>query len=216
MTPWYLYGAGGLGVETLDILHAAMAAGLVSDHEPVFIVDNSEADTVVGVPVVPLDQAQPGAPVTIAVGEPDAREVLKKRAQDHGLVLSSVVSPLAFVSPLAEIAPGAILAPFVSLQARAKVGENVAVNTQAIVGHDVEVAADAVISSQVNLGGAVRIGSGCYVGMGALVKEGLEIGARTIISMGSAVYKDMPEDVIAVGNPARVSRRNEDRKVFKS
>lgn len=72
-----------------------------------------------------------------------------------------------------------------------------------------------MISSQVNVGGASTIGAGSYIGMGALVKEGVRIGSNSIIGMGSVVYGDIPDDVIALGNPARVARPNSDRKVFK-
>jgi acetyltransferase-like isoleucine patch superfamily enzyme len=51
--------------------------------------------------------------------------------------------------------------------------------------------------------------------MGALIKEKLRIGRASIIGMGSVVHSDVPEEVIALGNPARVVRRNEDKKVFK-
>ena len=67
----------------------------------------------------------------------------------------------------------------------------------------------------VNLGGAVTVGPQVYIGMGALIKEQLSIGANSIVGMGSVVHRDIPEGVIALGNPARVARLNEDRKVFK-
>ncbi|MFW8642680.1 acyltransferase [Rhizobium beringeri] len=54
-----------------------------------------------------------------------------------------------------------------------------------------------------------------YLGMGALVKERMQIGHSSIIGMGSVVHIDIPDEVIALGNPARVVRRNEDKKVFK-
>lgn len=214
--PWYIYGAGGLGLETLDIIRAAIAAGQDAPHALSFVEDGGTRDSAADVPVCALDQCLPGARITIAVGEPALRRVLMDKAMAQGLQLATAISPSAFVSPLAQIAAGVVIAPFCSVQARARIDQNAAINTQAIVGHDVHVGPGAVISSQVNLGGAVHAGAECYIGMGALVREGLTIGARSIISMGSVVHKDMPEDVIAVGNPARVARRNEDRKVFKS
>jgi acetyltransferase-like isoleucine patch superfamily enzyme len=67
----------------------------------------------------------------------------------------------------------------------------------------------------VNIGGNCEIGKGSYLGMGALIKEGLKIGDRVIIGMGAVVYNDIPDDVIALGNPARPIRRNDRHKVFK-
>ena len=94
------------------------------------------------------------------------------------------------------------------------VGSNVAINTAAIVGHDECVERDCGLSSLINLVGTTTIRAASYIGMGAIIKEGLTIGHSTIVGMGSVVYTDIPDEMICVGNPARVSRRNTDKKVF--
>ncbi|AMD57197.1 acyl-ACP--UDP-N- acetylglucosamine O-acyltransferase [Agrobacterium tumefaciens] len=212
---WYIYGAGGFGVETLDICISAMAAGKVPKRSMRFIVDGFTERDVLGYPVVELADCQKGAFVTIAVGEPAARAKLAEKVTEAGLKLCSAIAPSAVISPSATIEDGVIVAPFCSVQARAFIGRNAAVNTMAIVGHDVNVAEDAVISSMVNLGGAVRVGARAYIGMGGSVREKLTVGADSIVGMGSVVHNDVPEEVIAMGNPARVLRRNEDKTVFR-
>lgn len=216
ITPhWYIYGAGGLGVETMDILQAAIQKGLVEPHDCAFVVDGPEKDSEIGFPIIDFKDHVPGSKITIAVGEPFARKALMEKIAAHELQLASIISPLAFVSPSAEIGEGVVVAPLCSIQARAKLGRNVAVNTMAIIGHDVEVEESSVISSMVNLGGAVKVGKFSYVGMGALVREGLQIGHSAIVGMGSVVHRDIPDEVIALGDPARVARRNDEKKVFK-
>lgn len=54
---------------------------------------------------------------------------------------------------------------------------------------------------------AVSIGDDCWIGGGAVICPGVKIGHRTIIGAGSVVTKDIPNDVIAVGNPARVIKK---------
>lgn len=211
---WYIYGAGGLGLETVDILEHAMRANTVALHSPRFIEDDSTRNEVMGYPVCELSQCLPGSSVTIAVGEPRIRRLLLKKAEAAGLVPRSLISPSAFVSPMAEIGEGVIIAPLCSIQAHARIARNVGVNTMTIVGHDVCVNEGAVISSMVNLGGAAAIGEYAYIGMGALVKEGLSVGPWSIVAMGAVVFRDLPEEIIAVGNPARVSKRNENKQVF--
>jgi sugar O-acyltransferase (sialic acid O-acetyltransferase NeuD family) len=212
---WYIYGAGGLGLETMDILEHAMREGLVPPHNPCFVEDSTARSMVSGYSIHDLSDCLRGSPITIAVGEPRIRELLMNKAQKAGLVLRSIISPTAFVSPMANVGDGVIVAPLCSVQANAKIEANVAVNTMAIVGHDVRVLKGAVISSMVNLGGAVVVGQSAYIGMGALIKEGCSIGEWTIVAMGSVVFSDLPNDIIAVGNPARVSKRNENRQIFK-
>jgi len=211
---WYIYGCGGLGLETMDILNDNIKNNVTEDHSSIFIVDEVVEPVVDGYSVICLKDAVKGSKVTIAVGEPAIRKALLDKIHHRKLILSSMISSHAFVSDSAVINDGVIVAPYVSIQARAHVGENVAINTQAIIGHHVKVCAGAVISSQVNLGGACVVNEQTYIGMGALVLEKVSIGRETIIGMGSVVYKDIPDGVIALGNPARVARKNEDKKVF--
>lgn len=52
----------------------------------------------------------------------------------------------------------------------------------------------------------ITIGSDVWVGGGAIICPGVTIGDRSIIGAGSVVTRDIPSDVIAAGNPARVIR----------
>ncbi len=53
----------------------------------------------------------------------------------------------------------------------------------------------------------VSIGDDCWIGGGAVICPGITIGNRCIIGAGSVVTKDVPDDSLAVGNPAVVKRR---------
>lgn len=52
----------------------------------------------------------------------------------------------------------------------------------------------------------VRIGRNCWIGAGAVILPGVTIGDNTVIGAGSVVTKDIPANVVAVGNPCRVMR----------
>lgn len=52
----------------------------------------------------------------------------------------------------------------------------------------------------------VHIGSNCWIGAGAVILPGVTIGDNTVIGAGSVVTKDIPANVVAVGNPCRVLR----------
>lgn len=53
---------------------------------------------------------------------------------------------------------------------------------------------------------SVRIGRNCWIGAGAVIVPGVTIGDNTVIGAGSIVTKDIPANVVAVGNPCRVLR----------
>ena len=52
----------------------------------------------------------------------------------------------------------------------------------------------------------VEIGSDVWVGGGAILCPGVKVGPRSVIGAGSVVTRDIPEGVLAVGNPCRVLR----------
>ena len=52
----------------------------------------------------------------------------------------------------------------------------------------------------------VHIGRNCWIGAGAVIVPGVTIGDNVVIGAGSVVTKDIPSNVVAVGNPCRVLR----------
>lgn len=52
----------------------------------------------------------------------------------------------------------------------------------------------------------VRIGRNCWLGAGVIVMPGVTIGDNSVIGAGSVVTRDIPANVVAVGNPCRVLR----------
>lgn len=62
----------------------------------------------------------------------------------------------------------------------------------------------------------IHIGKNCWLGAGVIVLPGITIGDNSVIGAGSIVTKDIPANVVAVGNPCRVLREiNEhDRKFY--
>ncbi len=57
----------------------------------------------------------------------------------------------------------------------------------------------------------VHIGENCWIGAGALIMPGVTIGDNVVIGAGSVVNKDIPSNVVAVGNPCRVLREVNER-----
>lgn len=52
----------------------------------------------------------------------------------------------------------------------------------------------------------VHIGKNCWIGAGAVLVPGVTVGNNVVIGAGSVVTKDLPDNVVAVGNPCRVLR----------
>lgn len=62
----------------------------------------------------------------------------------------------------------------------------------------------------------INIGKNCWIGAGAIILPGITIGDNVVIGAGSIVTKDIPSNVVAVGNPCKVLREvnEEDKKYY--
>ena len=80
-------------------------------------------------------------------------------------------------------------------------GPNVVLAT---AGHPVLPQLRQPVALQYNL--PIHIGKNCWLGAGVIVMPGVTIGDNSVIGAGSVVTKDVPANVVAVGNPCRVLR----------
>lgn len=52
----------------------------------------------------------------------------------------------------------------------------------------------------------VHIGKNCWIGAGVIILPGITIGDNVVIGAGSIVTKNLPDNVLAVGNPCKILR----------
>lgn len=76
--------------------------------------------------------------------------------------------------------------------------------TIATAGHPINVKLRA-LAYQYNR--EVHIGNNVWIGAGSIIMPGVTIGDNTVIGAGSVVTKDIPSNVVAVGNPCKVMRQ---------
>jgi len=120
-----------------------------------------------------------------------------------GFSFVDVVHPKSTVSPSAthgaglQVLAGAVINPGV------KLGANVIVNTNATVEHDCEIGDHAHVAPGVTLCGAVVVGEGALIGAGSVVTPGVRIGRFALVGAGSSVVRDVGDETVALGRPAR-------------
>lgn len=54
---------------------------------------------------------------------------------------------------------------------------------------------------------SVKICQGVWIGAGAIILKGVTVGSRSVVGAGAVVVKDVPEDVVVGGNPAKVIKQ---------
>lgn len=212
-----IWGAGGLGREVLEL------AKIINGRDKrwdgfVFIVDGATVSEVNGAKVIEYEDAKKkfdGLEVIIGIGEPAVREEKFNLLKDDGIATPSLIHPDVHVPDTVKIGEGTVIQYGCFISSDISIGDNVFVQPQCNIGHDDELADGCIISGFGNLGGYVSIGKYTYIGLSVAIKEHVNIGSYSIVGMGSIVYKDIPDEMIALGNPARPIAGNTDRIVFK-
>jgi UDP-3-O-[3-hydroxymyristoyl] glucosamine N-acyltransferase len=77
------------------------------------------------------------------------------------------------------------------------------------IGHNCIVGSHVFLGGHTNLGGGSVIGNWCFIGMGVIVRNSVHVGDKTLIGQGSNVVSDIPDGVVAWGNPCKVRYKHD-------
>jgi UDP-perosamine 4-acetyltransferase len=204
-----ILGASVFAEEVADIV------AQIGDCEVVGFVEGINRDRckerLLGLPIVWIEEVgelQNGCQGLCAVGSTKRKHFIQQ-AIDAGLSFTSAVHPSAQVSNTSKIGEGTIVSPGVIVAAHTAIGSHVIVNRGVLIGHHTNVGDFVTISPGANIAGRVKIGDCCYIGMGSIVIDGIAIGSNSIVAAGAVVTKDVPENVLVAGIPAKVTKQLE-------
>lgn len=205
-----LVGAGGFARET------AAAVRAVNETHPTWALlgylDDDPAmwgRRLADVPVLgPIGSAHryPDASIVLCTGRPDdyfSRARISTLLDVPSRRYATIIHPLASVSADSAVGPGSVLLAGAVLTANCHVGSHVTVMPGAVLTHDDVLGDYVTLGARVCLGGGARVDRGAYLGSGVLVREGLSVGAWSMIGMGAVVLADVPAAEIWYGVPAR-------------
>ena len=213
-----IYCAGGLGKEVYDLA----VRSCKSSYDEIFFVDDMCFDnSFYGARVFKFDDLNASNKAAqiefvIASGEPFIRQKLMERVCGGGFNLVTIIDETAVISPSATVGAGTLINANSFVSSNAILSDNVYIQQLSTVGHDVVVGSHSVISSLCQISGRCKLGDCVYIGVGSSVRENVSIGTGTIVGMGSFAHNDMPEYIVAYGNPAIERRKNDKEKVFKA
>lgn len=146
----------------------------------------------------------------IGVGNNNTRKAHFEKIRNMGIELVNAIHPTAHVAHNAKIGEGVVIVTGATIATGVEIGNNVIVNTGAIIEHE-DILEDHVhIAPGTVLAGRVTVKEGSLVGAGSVVKEYITIGENTIIGAGSIVLENVPDNVVAVGAPAKVIKIRKD------
>lgn len=88
-----------------------------------------------------------------------------------------------------------------------RIGRNCKIDDNVFIAHNVIIGENSVVIANAEISGSVIIGKNCWVGPASTIIQGLRIGQNSLIGIGSVVIKDVKENEVVAGNPAKVLRK---------
>lgn len=138
-----------------------------------------------------------------AVGIPELRNKIIAKLRLAGATMATIIAPSAYVASDAEIGDGTVILNRAVVNANAKIGTNVILNTGCIVEHDSSVGDSTHVSTGAILNGNCHVGKDCFIASGTIMMHGLTVTDRVMVGVGSTVSKNIDESGIYIGSPAR-------------
>lgn len=206
-----IYGASGHGKVIIDIVEREggyKIAGLLDDDLAI------KGRDFCGYPVLGgLDLRNKGGyhdcKLILAIGDNQARKKLWGKLKELGYELArAAIHPSAQIAEDVVLGAGTVIMANVAINSGARIGENAIVNTGATVDHDCVIGDFSHVSPGVHLAGNVEVGELAHIGIGASVVQGVRVGRNCVVGAGAAVTQDIPDNVTAVGVPAKVSKQH--------
>jgi len=203
-----LIGGGGHCKVVISILKK------LDNFEIVGIVDNYKEDSSIsGIKITGTDNdlkdiyknGTQYALITVgSVKDNTKRYKLFNMAKEIDFKFPVIISHEAVVDESVKIEEGSVIMPGSIINIDSFIGKNCIINTGSIIEHDCKIGNHCHLSPGVHISGAVNIGELSFIGIGATIIQGIKIGKNVTIGAGSVAIKDIPDNVIAVGNPAKI------------
>jgi sugar O-acyltransferase (sialic acid O-acetyltransferase NeuD family) len=202
LRPLVIFGAGGHAVSVANV---ALSAGYNVKH---FVDKKKIGLNLLGLSIIgnitdidDLDIYCFG----IAVGDNAVRERIynELKAKYSNLKFPPLIHSSATVSSFTTIEEGTVVMPKAVIGPNSKVGKFCLLNTQSSIDHDCVMLDFSSLAPAAVTGGTVQIGLRSAVSIGAKINHGLKIGDDSVVGANSYLNKDLPNNLVAYGTPAK-------------
>lgn len=211
-----IIGTGGFAKEVLEILHQNnQLEGLafyddVSDHLPDMLYDKF--------PIFTNEEAVQDHfrnydnQFTIGLGNPLLRKKMHDKFINLGGDLVSTISKLSDIGSYAvQIGEGSNILSGAILSNSVRVGIANIIYYNTVITHDVIMGDYVEISPGAKLLGKCHIGDFTSIGSNAVILPNIKIGKNVKVGAGSIVNKDLPDNCVAVGVPAKIIKESNEK-----
>lgn len=160
-------------------------------------------------PAAEVPQDLFGLPVLCCEIVPGWRKKHTGDARDLGFETFPILAdPSSIVSPSAILERGCYVNALSVVASHAELGRFAMVGRSCSLGHHSRMAEFTTLGPGVTIASHCAVERGAFIGAGATVAPSVSIGANSVVGAGAMVIRDVPDNCVVVGNPAKVIREN--------
>jgi sugar O-acyltransferase (sialic acid O-acetyltransferase NeuD family) len=150
-----------------------------------------------------------GNEFTIGIGGPYLRKMLHDKFIKLGGDFTSTISKNVIIGSFGnKIAKGSNLMQSIVLTNDIDIGVGTIINQLSSIGHDVKIGDFCEICPNVSISGNCEVGDYSFIGTGAIILPKVKVGKNVVVGAGAVVSKDLPDNCVAVGIPAKIIKQN--------
>jgi sugar O-acyltransferase (sialic acid O-acetyltransferase NeuD family) len=203
----YIFGSGAQGRVVLDILLSQYP-----NSSFYFVDDNPEIQGQLINKIEVISQVKmffhsSNPNIHIAIGNNELRSKLFNEFSSKNCKLINAIHSTAVVVSSATIGNGNMVGIHSIVNSNANIGNGCIINTNVIIEHDSVIEDFSSISPGAVIGGRVNIKEKAFISSNATIHARLEVGSKAIIGMGAVVTKNVENEEMVYGNPAKFIRK---------
>lgn len=141
---------------------------------------------------------------TVAIGDATLRLRLLDELVSYGFKVPVIRHPSSVIATDVALGEGSVVLAGAIINTGTRIGRGCIVNTGASIDHDCVLGDGVHVCPGARLAGEVAVGTCSWIGIGAVVIQQRKIGDRVTVGAAAAVIRDLPDNVTAVGVPAKV------------
>lgn len=213
MTPILLLGGGGHCKSIIDTIKSSNLYDIVG----IIDLKDSVGKEVNGIKIIDHEEnlnlyrnTIDNAFISIgSIGNVSIRKKVFLKLKKLNFNIPSIIDKTSIIGENVTIGNGTFIGKGSIINANVSIGENCIINSGVILEHDCKIDNFVHIAPGSIICGGVSISENSHIGAGTTIIQNKTIGNNTIIGAGSLITKDIGDNIVAYGNPAREVRKNE-------
>lgn len=212
---WNIFGFGNLLNDIIDIIHleGGKVGAVVNNITPTEKqMDNLRRRLGLveyHVPIVELKEFKPLKDDKNCYGFLNGRDGLINSLRSYELDFPPLIHQDAYLGSNCNVGEGVIIGAGSVIAPNCQLGNFNFINRGLSIGHDTVLEEYVTLSPGVSVAGRVKIGCKTTLGIGSTVIDGVNIGRNSLVGAGAVVVKDVPDNVVVVGVPAKIIKERD-------